>query len=134
MDIRTLCLRTYQDYVRTASIPNELRRSLRAHERVPRFIDNLADQFKRLTFEVKKETIEHAVRDMTRLFVANVQRQAEEKSFSSLKRSMIIREAELKARARALVDRVLDGGKTHVTQDQKGNTTERQTIIAEQII
>ncbi len=96
MSAQELVRKTYRAYIETMPIPTELKRSLRTHERVPRFIDNMAAEFQKLTFDVKRETIISAVEDMTRIFVLALQTSAEQKALSPIAKAMIKkREADM---------------------------------------
>lgn len=94
-DIRTICRETYQESVRTAlDIPSDLRIALRAHERVPAFIDRLAVELGRCKFRIERHIIEEVARDMTRLFISNVVRMADERMMSDAEKARRITEAQ----------------------------------------
>jgi hypothetical protein len=92
-DLRRLVVADYQQCVSLASVPDELKRSLKTNERVPVFIDNLVVQISRAK-GVSRETIRTAVYDLTTTFLQLTHRKAEEMRMSDLARSTI----EAKAR------------------------------------
>jgi hypothetical protein len=128
-EIHELCRKTYQEYVRDCpTIPGDLKRALKAHERVPAFIDNVAREIRKLKFRVKRETIESAVRDLTNFFVLAVKREAEQRVRSPLDLAM---ERERRRRMEAFrreADALEQGGLSVVTKDAKGET-DRQEVV-----
>lgn len=117
--IRELCRKEYQFVVRTMEMPEELRRALKSHERVPLFIDNLAREFGKLTFQAKKETIVQAVHDMTKLFIVGVRANAEAMQMSSLERARLEREAEKAERMKKDVETFDEKGFAHVLTESE---------------
>ena len=81
---------TYQETIKEGPWPDELKRSLRAHERIPAFFGNLHKEFDKPGLNLKRETVVMAVRDMTMLFVAAVHRKAEERIMSPLKKAQLL--------------------------------------------
>lgn len=134
-EIRDLCRKTYQEWVNGGAYPAELKRALRAHERVPLFIDNLAKEFTTMKFKVKKEQIISAVRDLTRVFISNVIREAEERALSPLKIAMMKAEQSRKDEMSRLADAVnrLGDQNEKIIQDSAGNKTSRATINLDQL-
>lgn len=128
-DLRALCISIYQDFVRTAEIPTELKRSLRSHERVPVFVDNLCHEIKKLTFTPRRETLELMVRDMTRIFINAVQRQAEERIMSPVKKLAILkRQADADA-FRKEADELERTSTLEIEEGKKGETIRSVTRI-----
>ncbi len=131
-DLRDYIRKLWQEEVRTAEMPSELRKWLRAHERVPTFVDRLSEQLGNLTFTPKKEVIERAVRDMCKLTISMILKKAEEDALSPIARAVIERKksewAELKAQSEAL-DKL---GEDHETKNQKGQT-QRQVVVLDDV-
>lgn len=121
-DIRDLCRRTYREYVEKRVDDTELRRALRTHERVPAFIDNLARELGRLESNVKRETIERAVTDMTAMFVGLAKRQFHERVMSKLAIGLHEKREREKEEFRREVDALERKGTESVTQDKTGET------------
>jgi hypothetical protein len=128
-DLRVFCRKTYQDYLKRAEIPSELRRSLKSHERVPAFIDNLSGELGRLQFKISRETLQKCIEDMCELFIRLVQRRADEQAMSPLARAMLVaRETKFKE-MKAQADELERLGVDHVTQDEKGETIKQVVTI-----
>lgn len=73
----------YHEAVRLADAPSDLKDALKSHERVPVFVDNLADQFRQIQEKrlkpIEEKHIREIVYEMTDLFIASVKAQAEER-------------------------------------------------------
>ncbi len=133
-DIRKICQDEYQKYVKDQPIPVELKRALRAHERIPLFIDNMAHQFaqcEKRNVKVSREQIISAVRDLTKIFILNVTQQAEERAMSPIKKAHLKAKASQIADMKKLGDALVNKGDAieEVTQDKKGNQTSKATVI-----
>lgn len=100
-------------------MPEELRRALKSHERVPMFIDNLAREFGNLTFQAKKETIVQAVHDMTKLFIVGVQANADAVRMSDQQRRRAKREADRQAQLKKDVETFDEKGFGHVIAESE---------------
>jgi hypothetical protein len=97
MDVRKLCIADYQEYIKLADLPTELKRALKTEERVPVFIDNLARQIHQLPVHVSRTRIKECVYDMTKIFISCVQKRAEFRTMSDLeKRKLEVDQANLK--------------------------------------
>jgi hypothetical protein len=128
-DLRKLCREQYAARVAMRQdIPNELKRALKTHERVPVFIDNLSQQLNhpRIRADIKRETIIMAIHNLTDLYISNVMRMANEKHMSVLERSRIQKEQENLQLARDFVDSLI--GEEEVSRDAKGNETVREVV------
>lgn len=130
-EIHALCRKTYQDFIKAQPIPEELKRALRAHERVPAFIDNLAREFSRPGMSIKKEKLIAGVEGMTAWFITLVQRQAEERIMSPMKLSELKRKSEKLREMRNTADKLYQEGSDHVTRTQKGEVIQTQNTIDE---
>lgn len=130
-EIRAICRKAYQEYVKAQPYPTELKNALKAHERVPAFIDNLAREFSKPGLKVNRETVEMAVRDLTNVFVSAVKIQAEQRLMNPLKIAMVKAEQARKAEMNQLADALDKQGDMNeqVTQDQRGNQIIHQKII-----
>lgn len=130
-EVIELCRKTYQEYVLTADIPNDLRNALKAHERVPVFIDNLAKEisyisngpalFKLGNKRITRDEIISITRDFTKVFIQNVHRQAEEKMMSDAAKKAIAENAARAAIEEKLIEETLTDESTERTE--KGVTT-----------
>lgn len=125
MDLKYLCRQDFQEYVQLAQIPEDLKRALRSHERVPLFIDNMASEFQKVPFHVDRETIKKTVYDFTEIFLRNVMRVADERAMSDLAKQAMIDKAKEMAEADLLADSFNEG--SHVEVSEKGET-DRATI------
>jgi hypothetical protein len=98
---------------------------------VPRFLDNLADQFElaaKRGLKVSKVQIESGVFDLTRIFVNAVERQAEQRLLSPLQIALK-KSAEARKKEMRRVVALLEGqGEHRVTQDKPGTETHRQIV------
>jgi hypothetical protein len=99
MDIAHLVKTDYQEAVRMLpSVDAELKRSLKSHERVPKFLENLSREISRLPNHLRPDRarIKKIVYDMTELFVHNVKRQADEMAMSDARKQAEIAAAQAK--------------------------------------
>ena len=126
-DIRELCRKIYRETVEAADINTELKRSLRTHERVPVFIDNLAAQFKGLRFTVKRDSIEKAVRDLTWWVIKAAERKAHENLMSDMEKLMIKAKEQAKEDFRREAEALEKKGAESVIEEN-GFETQRQTV------
>jgi|JI10StandDraft_1071094.scaffolds.fasta_scaffold02886_20 hypothetical protein len=93
---RGLVSRAYQRAIESIDMDSSLRRSLKSHERVPRFIDNLSDEFTKLAAHRLKvgkalpadRHLESLVRDFTEMFVHGIKTKADMAYESEIKASM----------------------------------------------
>ena len=108
MSLRRLIQDAYQERVRLADVPDDLRASLRAHERVPAFFRNLEHELARVP-QLRGSQITDAVYSLTDTFIAAVKRAAEQRAMSDAARSAIREKAESDARRDALAERLLRG-------------------------
>lgn len=127
-ELKRLCRETYQRTIKDAPFPKELKLALRSHERVPVFIDNLAKEIGKISFKVKRETIEQTVRDMTLYFVEVVKFQAEDRVMSPIRAAMLKMEIEKKKALEKLSEALESQGADCVTTNEKGHETSRQEI------
>jgi len=89
MSLRQTVIKHYQDAVKVAKVPDELKRSLKTNERLPVFIDNLVVQIGMAPKNYKPEVVQYVVHQMTGQFLTNVHRKAEEARMSDLAKSTI---------------------------------------------
>jgi hypothetical protein len=125
-DTRDFCRQIYRETIERID-DSELKRALRTHERVPGFIDNLAREFGCLSFSVKREAIERAVRDMTNVFVQCVKRQSEERIMSDMAKLTLKAEAQAREEFRAEAEALDQKTSEVTTYDSTGNETTKQT-------
>lgn len=133
-EIRDLIRKAYRDYIETEySVPTELRLSLRTHERVPVFVDNMARELSRPGLNLKRETLIMCVRDMTRFFIENVKRAAEERTLSPLAKSLLKKRVDDMKDFRRQAEALENEGKEHVATDKAGET-HRQSLIVDEFM
>ncbi len=128
-EISKLCRKTYQDFIERQPILTELKRSLRVHERVPVFVDNMAAEIHKLQFEVKRETVIKMIEDMTRYFIMAVEQTSKERVMSQVERMRIKTEASTKAIMDKAADAFNNLGVENVTKDKHGETHHQTAII-----
>ena len=85
---------------------------------MPMFIDNLARELKGIDSNVKKETLEATVKDMTKFFIGAVARQCTERVMSDISKSMIVAKEESKIEFRREADALEAKGADYVTSEQ----------------
>ena len=93
---RGLVSRAYEQAIEFIDMDAGLRRSLKSHERVPRFIDNLSDEFTKLAAHRLKagkalpadKHLKSIVKDFTEIFVKGIQNKAEQSYESELRAAM----------------------------------------------
>ena len=127
MDVRALCVQYFKEYLDEIETDKELVRSLKHHERVPMFIDNLARSLYHLPVRVSKQTIRTCVFDLTRIFTNCLKIRAKEMYMSDLEKSLIKKKEEEKMMADQLADAIFSGQNETVTQDEKG-ITHKETV------
>lgn len=120
MDAKEFCRKIYRETIeKQDTVPSELKRALRTHERVPAFIDNLAKELLKVNPRTSRVNLELAVRDLTLLFVGAVKTAAEQKALSplalALKQSQIDKAKELENTLTQI-----EKGATHATQNKNG--------------
>jgi hypothetical protein len=96
MDILHLVKADYQEAIRLLpSVDDELRRSLKSHARVPKFMEKLAGDISKLPNHLRPDRarIKKIVYDTTEMFVHNLKRQADEMAMSDAKKAALIAEA-----------------------------------------
>lgn len=95
VDLRSIIVKIYQAKVDKAEIPNELKRALRSHERVPKFVDNLTRELRQVK-GLRMDQIKDATESLTEFFIKNVEAMAESRVISVLEADRINREYEAK--------------------------------------
>jgi hypothetical protein len=124
MNLRQKCIQSYQETIRLADIPSDLRTSLKAHERVPKFIDNLAKEMRSIP-NLDSVTIKMMVHDLTHLFITSVRTKADEMRMSDLERIRRQKEKDDLESLKAMTESAQ--GVEHVETTSKGETT-RSTV------
>lgn len=123
MDLLAIVRSDYQEAIALTEMDPELRRALKAHERVPRFIDNLAGQFfaaEKTIGAIDRETIKLAVYDLTKLFITAVEQQAKERRASDLDKLAAKEQREREARLLELANAIADGGTNEIQVTEEG--------------
>ena len=121
-ELRDLCVQYYRETVARAEIPNELKRALKSHERVPRFIDNLVRELKGVSFPLSPQTIKMTVRDLTHMFIAAVKVTSEQRLMSDMEKLVLKKRDDEKREFEAAADALLAEGEEHGVEIQKGKT------------
>jgi bacterioferritin (cytochrome b1) len=92
--IREMILADYQERILTVQgIPDDLRRALKDHERVPLFVENLTREIKKIEqvkpkFKMDRVKLKSLVYDMTDVFWRAVKTTAEDKYKSEIERQI----------------------------------------------
>jgi hypothetical protein len=122
-EIRKIVSETYRRTISDGAWPEEFKRALKAHERIPVFFDNLVKQLSKPGLNPTRETIELATRDLTRVFAAAVHRKAEERIMSPVRQAMLKAQQSRIAEMKKLGDALDLQGEANekVTQDKRGN-------------
>lgn len=121
-EIRDLCRKTYRETIAGLDISPDFKRALRIHERLPAFIDNLARELSTMKFKVTKEHVINSTRGMTKMFVANVERQNRERVMSDLAKMDLRKQAESKEKLDKALDKFESLGTEDVIETKKGTT------------
>ncbi len=101
MSLKDLIRSDYKEYIAMFGhqFPTELIRSLKHHERVPVFVDNLSKQLqlieRRKKIRLDRVKVKDIVYDMTKNFLTLLNRRADEMAMSDLeKRRLVMEEAK----------------------------------------
>ena len=113
--LREFCVKEYQMFILEAAMPEELRRALRTHERVPVMIDKLVHEFRAVP-NAKRETIALAVRDVSRWFVNAVKLKAEQRRMSDLAKITIQKDQDRVDQFKKDVETLDEKGAMHVLE------------------
>ena len=95
-----MVLADYAEFIRMdPSVPNELRDSLRVHERTPIFIERIVGQIKEIErlkphIKLDRMKIKKLVYDMTQLYIALVKKQVDEMRMSDLAKEQYKKDVE----------------------------------------
>lgn len=130
-DIRTVCRREFRRYIEESDMPREFKATLKTHERVPVFIDNLAKQLSGLPHHINRDDIVGAVRDLTRTFIHAVKLKMDQDRRSQLENARLKAEADKATATDRQADYLesLGADRVQIKTDEKGNTIEKQTIV-----
>lgn len=105
MHYKNLVLKSYEEAVQLhPTAPSDLKRALKAHERVPSFITNLCVEIERvqdLTMRTKQKKfsdklIKELVYDMTNMFIAGVESEAKARYESDVAKTLRESQAQSK--------------------------------------
>lgn len=130
---RDICREAYRNFVERSDLNTELKRSLRHHERVPVFIDNLARQFRGCKFPITKDMMVRATEDLTLWFIRAVEQQAQERIMSDMEKLTLKAAEAAKDEFRQMADALTESGGENVEVGQKGETS-YQEVNADKII
>lgn len=81
----------YQEKVAMMDIPSELRTALKAHERVPQFVDNLLKEINNFPrkLNVNRFKLKNLVYDMTEVFVRGVEATIRARQMSEIEKNSL---------------------------------------------
>lgn len=121
-EIRKIVVDVYRKTIKEGPYPDDFKRALRTHERVPLFINNLVRELSAPLLNVKRETIELAARDMTRLFVSGCFVKAEERAMSEVRKAQLKAQAQRVKEMKQLADAVDAQGEANekIIETEKG--------------
>jgi len=110
MSIRHLISKVYQETVAFADVPEELKQSLKSNERVPAMIHNLETEFGKMPLRLQtRENIEETVRDMTGIFLSNLERLASERHLSDCAKAAMLATQDKQTKQDKIVKDIEDG-------------------------
>lgn len=132
-EIRKIVEETYRKVIKEGPYPDDFKRSLKTHERIPRFFDNLVRELSKPLLNLKRETIELAATDMTRVFVRACFAKAEERVMSPVKKAMLKARQSRIAEMKKLGDALVAQGDANeqIKKTAKGETSYSQVKIGE---
>lgn len=130
--VKDIIRKAYQAQIREGGYNSELIRALRVHERVPVFIDNMAKEFStQKGMKFNRDQIEFAAREMTKVFVIMVERQAEERLMSPLAKAMRKAKVDAEETFRKEAEALEKKGADNVFETIKGQVDTQVTIITD---
>jgi len=109
MDLMNCIRIDYQEKVAMMNVDSELKRALRTHERIPVLFTNLARELHKIQ-GLTREQIKMIVYDYTEIYMRNVERMANERVMSEVKKSTIEAEHKEKENLKALAEKVYETG------------------------
>ncbi len=92
--IRRIIETTFVSTVTKSECNTELKRAVLSHERKNRYVDNLLTEICGSKKVFKLETIKEVTKDLTTVFIRNVERHANEKYMSDLEKSTVVQQGE----------------------------------------
>lgn len=100
-------------------IPEELRRALKAHERIPVFFENLNRELFKMSLKHKmdRQTVKQLVYDMTNFFCINVRRMCDERVMSDIAKTVAQRKADEFKDLEATADGKISGEYTELIKE-----------------
>lgn len=107
-ELRAMLIKHYQQVISNApNIPTELKKALKASERVPSFIDNLAKEFSHVGFKnISNNKLKDYATEMIMLFINLIRVKNEERIMSEAQRFKIKQQISDKA----IIDKSADTG------------------------
>jgi len=117
--IRDYIVQDYQEAVALYNGPEELKKSLRASERAPAFIDNLVRELSKFP-EIKRETIKSVTYDLTNVFLDAVKLKAEQMMLSDAAKNAMKAEHEEAKRMDKLANRLNAGEAVDIGEIENG--------------
>lgn len=130
--LQELVYKTYKDYVKAADIDPELKRRLGvgpgAEPRVPLMLNNLIGDLARCGPNIKRETIEQAVRDVTKWQIQLLAIKAQQMIMSRNEKNRLLEEQKKKAQLEKDVETYDEKGAMHVLKTSETFEEERRQI------
>lgn len=121
MSLRDLVVKEYQQTITNSlEIPRELKDALRAHERMPAFMDNLCRELSNPLFaKYSNNQLRGIVNDATMFFISLVKQRANEQMLSDLAKEKMLQEQ----RDKAIINKAADTG---IVDEEVFSALERQ--------
>jgi hypothetical protein len=83
ISLREWIINDYREAIALSQAPEDLKASLRSHERYPVFLDRLCKELGRVP-KLRRDQIKNSVYDLTNFFIKNVKRYRDEKMMSDV--------------------------------------------------
>jgi len=128
-DMKQMCRADFLEYIAMRDMDSELKRALKAHERVPVFIDNLAREFYKCPIKISRETIKSAVYDMTEVFIGALILKANEALLSDVARGQIKAQQQQDKELKEVLSAIIDGQEETVETSAKGEVTQSSSEV-----
>src|SRR3990172_5198299 len=105
-DLRRLIQQDYREAVAFTKMPDDLRRALKTHERIPAFLTNLERELSshKVTKFLSRTKIKRIVYDLTAMFIKNAERVVNERMMSDAARWAIEKKASERKELETAVD------------------------------
>ena len=116
--IKQLVYNDYKEAIALSQMPDALKKSLKVHERAPKFLDNIANEVEKVARSqprlLNRETIKQLVYDLTGFFLANIKNQYDQAQKSEVTRLAEIAISDHKKSLEIACDELELTGKTTI--------------------